>query len=189
MLKIASTGKDPASGKLVTHEYCVEGPVMIFLTTTAQEIDEELINRSIVLMVNEDRAQTQAIHKKQREAQTIEGLWARRQRTTIVKLHRNAQRLLRPIEVVNNHVHDETGLPRLHDADAARSHEVPDAGERDRAAPPISAPGEDGHAERGNVGVHRGHERRCEAGDANWYGKCWGHRSMSYPRKRGGCCC
>ena len=33
------------SGKLVTHEYCVEGPVMIFLTTTAQEVDEELVNR------------------------------------------------------------------------------------------------------------------------------------------------
>ena len=111
VLKIASTGKDPASGKLVTHEYLVEGPVMIFLTTTAQEIDEELINRSIVLTVNEDRAQTQAIHKKQREAQTIEGLWARRQRTTLVKLHRNAQRLLRPIEVVNNHVHDEPDFP------------------------------------------------------------------------------
>jgi DNA primase len=111
VLKIASTGKDPASGKLVTHEYLVEGPVMIFLTTTAQEIDEELINRSIVLTVNEDRAQTQAIHKKQREAQTIEGLWARRQRTTLVNLHRNAQRLLRPIEVVNNHVHDEPDFP------------------------------------------------------------------------------
>jgi hypothetical protein len=28
-----------------------------------------------------------------------------------VKLHRNAQRLLRPIEVVNNHVHDEPDFP------------------------------------------------------------------------------
>ena len=41
-LQIASTGKDPETGKLVTHEYRVEGPVMIFLTTTAMEIDEEL---------------------------------------------------------------------------------------------------------------------------------------------------
>ncbi|OGQ26378.1 MAG: DNA primase, partial [Deltaproteobacteria bacterium RBG_16_71_12] len=31
-LTIASTGKDPETGKLVTHEYKVEGPVMIFLT-------------------------------------------------------------------------------------------------------------------------------------------------------------
>ena len=111
VLKIASTGKDPVSGKLVTHEYIVEGPVMIFLTTTAQEVDEELVNRSIVLTVNEEQAQTRAIHQKQREAQTIEGLWARRERQKIVKLHRNAQRLLRPIPVVNNHMHDDPDFP------------------------------------------------------------------------------
>jgi len=111
VLKIASTGKDPVSGKLVTHEYIVEGPVMIFLTTTAQEVDEELVNRSIVLTVNEEQEQTRAIHQKQREAQTIEGLWARRERQKIVKLHRNAQRLLRTIAVVNNHVHDDPDFP------------------------------------------------------------------------------
>jgi hypothetical protein len=67
-LTIASTGKDPESGKLITHEYRVEGPVMIFLTTTAIEIDEELLNRCLVLTVDENREQTQAIHKIQREA-------------------------------------------------------------------------------------------------------------------------
>jgi DNA primase catalytic core len=99
-LNIASTGKDPVSGKLVTHEYAVEGPVMLFLTTTAHEVDEELMNRCLVLAVNEDREQTQAIHQKQREAQTLEGLKARTRRTKIVRLHRNAQRLLKPVDVV-----------------------------------------------------------------------------------------
>jgi hypothetical protein len=99
-LNIASTGKDPVSGKHVTHEYTVEGPVMLFLTTTAHEVDEELMNRCLVLAVNEDREQTQAIHQKQREAQTLEGLKARRRRDKIVRLHRNAQRLLRPVDVV-----------------------------------------------------------------------------------------
>jgi len=66
-LSIASTGKDPSTGKLVTHQYRVEGPVMIFLTTTAIDLDEELLNRCLVLSVNEDREQTQAIHKLQRE--------------------------------------------------------------------------------------------------------------------------
>ena len=42
-LTIASTGKDPQSGRMVTQEYRVEGPVMIFITTTAIDIDEELI--------------------------------------------------------------------------------------------------------------------------------------------------
>jgi DNA primase catalytic core len=103
-IKIASTGKDPVSGKHVTHDYEVEGPVMIFLTTTAQDVDEELLNRTIVLTVNEEQEQTRAIHQKQREAQTIEGMWAQDERAEIVHLHRNAQRLLRPLRVVNEQV-------------------------------------------------------------------------------------
>jgi DNA primase catalytic core len=100
-LSIASTGKDPVSGKHVTHEYKVEGPVMIFLTTTAIDIDEELLNRCIVLTVNEDREQTQAIHRIQRESQTLDGLMRRKDRDELRRLHQNAQRLLRPLEVVN----------------------------------------------------------------------------------------
>ena len=100
-VSIASTGKDPVSGRHVTHEYRVKGPVMIFLTTTAIDIDEELLNRCLVLTVNEERAQTQAIHRAQRESQTLEGVLRRREREAVLKLHRNAQRLLRPLTVVN----------------------------------------------------------------------------------------
>jgi DNA primase catalytic core len=100
-LTIASTGKDPATGRLLTHQYRVEGPVMIFLTTTAIDIDEELLNRCLVLTVNEDREQTQAIHRIQRESQTIEGLLRRQDRTELLRLHRNAQRLLKPVAVAN----------------------------------------------------------------------------------------
>jgi DNA primase catalytic core len=101
-VSIASTGKDPVSGKHVTHEYRVKGPVMLFLTTTAPEVDEELMNRCLVLSVNEDRAQTQAIHRAQRESQTLDGLLRKRKRDGVVKLHRNAQRLLRPVHVAND---------------------------------------------------------------------------------------
>ena len=100
-LTIASTGKDPVTGRHITHEYRVKGPVMIFLTTTAIDIDEELLNRCLVLTVNEERAQTQAIHRVQREAQTIEGLLRRKDRDDLLRLHRNAQRLLKPVSVVN----------------------------------------------------------------------------------------
>ncbi len=100
-LTIASTGKDPQSGRLVTHEYRVEGPVMIMLTTTAIDVDEELLNRCIVLSVDEGRKQTRAIHERQRRAQTLAGLLEREERSAIVKLHRNAQRLLQPLVVVN----------------------------------------------------------------------------------------
>lgn len=100
-LRIASTGKDPVTGKLVTHEYTVEGPVMIFLTTTQIEIDEELLNRCIVLYVNEDREQTRAIHRQQRVKETLEGLWQTSSKDKIITLHQNAQRLIRPLWVVN----------------------------------------------------------------------------------------
>jgi hypothetical protein len=100
-LSIASTGKDPVTGKLVTHEYRVAGPVMTFLTTTAIAVDEELLNRCLVLTVDEGREQTRRVHERQRRAQTLAGLLARREKDRIVRLHRNAQRLLRPLLVVN----------------------------------------------------------------------------------------
>ncbi len=100
-LTIASTGKDPATGALVTQDYRVEGPVMLFLTTTAIELDEELLNRCLVLSVDEGRAQTEAIHKLQRQRRTLDGLLARQARGEILALHRNAQTLLAPLAVVN----------------------------------------------------------------------------------------
>ena len=109
-LTIASTGKDASTGRLITHEYRVEGPVMIFLTTTAIEIDQELLNRCLVLSVNEDREQTRAIHRLQRERQTLEGLLERQSRTDVLKIHRNAQRLLRPLLVANPYARDLTFL-------------------------------------------------------------------------------
>jgi DNA primase len=98
---IASTGKDAATGQLVTQEYRVEGPVMLFLTTTAIDIDEELLNRCLVLTVDESREQTRAIHAAQRRRQTLEGLLAGEDRQAILTLHRNAQTLLEPVRVVN----------------------------------------------------------------------------------------
>ncbi len=100
-LSIASTGKDPQTGRLVTQEYRVEGPVMIFLTTTAIEIDEELLNRCLVLTVDESREQTRRIHELQRRASTLDGILASRRKPKALKVHRNAQRLLRPLLVHN----------------------------------------------------------------------------------------
>ncbi len=100
-ITMASTGKDPATGMLTTHDYTVEGPVMLFLTTTAIDLDEELLNRCLVLTVNESREQTRAIHAHQRSRETLEGLLARSTRDRLLALHRNAQRLLEPLAVVN----------------------------------------------------------------------------------------
>jgi energy-coupling factor transporter ATP-binding protein EcfA2 len=118
---IASTGKDESTGSLVTKEYTVEGPVMLLMTTTAIDIDEELLNRCLVLSVNESREQTQAIHRAQRLKRTLAGLQAKLEKDRVVQLHRNAQRLLRPLTIINPYadqltfLDDKTRMRRDHD--------------------------------------------------------------------------
>ncbi|WP_061226858.1 CHC2 zinc finger domain-containing protein [Leptospira interrogans] len=100
-ISIATTTKDQLSGKLSTVEYTVEGPVVLFLTTTNVEIDEELQNRAIVLTVNEEREQTRTILANQREEETLTGVLRRKTKDGVVTLHQNIQRLLKPLAVVN----------------------------------------------------------------------------------------
>jgi len=107
-LTIASTGKDPHTGRMETQEYHVEGPVMIFLTTTAIDIDEELQNRCLTLTVDESRAQTERIHTLQRKARTLEGLKLKKQRQKTLNVLRNIQRLLQPVDVVNPYADELT---------------------------------------------------------------------------------
>ncbi len=109
-LTMASTGKDEATGNLVTKSYTVKGPVMLMLTTTAIDVDEELLNRCLVLTVNESREQTEAIHALQRQKQTLEGLLAENERDSLMQLHQNAQRLLKPLNVVNPYASQLTFL-------------------------------------------------------------------------------
>ena len=100
-LTIASTGKDSTTGRMKTEEYHVEGPVSIVLTTTSIDIDEELMNRCLILTVDESKEQTERIHTIQRKARTLEGLRLKKKRQRVLALLQNAQRLLKPVEVVN----------------------------------------------------------------------------------------
>jgi DNA primase len=109
-LTIASTAKDEATGDLRTRQYTVKGPVMLMLTTTAIDVDEELMNRCLVLAVNESREQTALIHARQRHKQTLEGLLQSSQRQAIEAVHHNAQRLLASVAVVNPYADQLTFL-------------------------------------------------------------------------------
>jgi len=118
---IASTGKNETTGDMETKEYRVEGPVMLFMTTTAIDIDEELMNRCLVLSVNESREQTQAIHAAQRQRRTLQGLQNKLKTEQITKLHRDAQHLLKPFAVINPYadqltfIDDKTRTRRDHE--------------------------------------------------------------------------
>lgn len=107
---IASTGKDANTGNLVTQEYRVEGPTQLFMTTTAIDIDEELMNRCLVLSVDEGREQTRLIHQAQRQKRTLQGLQHKREKQLIVQLHRNAQRLIKPYQIINPYADQLTFL-------------------------------------------------------------------------------
>ncbi len=100
-LRKASPGKDPQTGKMVTLTYEVEGPAALMVTSTAAELDAEFKNRCLVLTLNEDREQTEAIQALQRFAQTLEGKKQKKRKDALRALHHNAQRLLRRLEVVN----------------------------------------------------------------------------------------
>ena len=163
VLSIASTGKDATTGRLVTHQYRVEGPVMLFLTTTAIDLDEELLNRCLVLAVDEGRAQTQAIHKKQREAADHRRLagpaGTRRNPPRAPERAAASQAALR-----GESLRAGTDVPRQPDAHAARSHEISGAHPLDRAVAPAPAGAENGHAQWPGARIHRSDARRYRHG-------------------------
>jgi len=110
-----------ADGRAATERYTVEGPVALFLTTTAMEIDEELVNRCLVLSVDESRFQTDAIHRRQRAARTFDGYQSSESVRRRRQLHCHAQRLLQPLQVINPYApqltfaSDRTRLRRDHE--------------------------------------------------------------------------
>lgn len=97
-LTIAAVGKNSGNGRQSTDTYEVEGPVMMFLTTTAEHPDPELQNRCITLRVNESSDQTAEIHNRQR----IGYMQSKQKRdpADIRALHQNAQRCLASLPVI-----------------------------------------------------------------------------------------
>ena len=100
-LSIATTEKDSATGKMRTVEYKVKGPVAMMLTTTAVDMDYETQNRFVTLTIDESKEMTERILIHQRVLETAEGLRLKREGERVAKRQKNAQRLLKPLWVVN----------------------------------------------------------------------------------------
>jgi len=100
-ITVAATGKDPGTGKMKTEEYTVRGPVAVMITTTAADVEGETASRFLFLTIDESSDMTEAIHQKQRESETLEGLVKKKKSESIIKKHQTAQRLLKPLAVVN----------------------------------------------------------------------------------------
>ncbi len=102
-LSLVATTKESGTGRTATERYEVQGPVALVMTTTALDVDPELLNRCLVVNVDESAEQTQAIHALQRHAHTLEGIQQAAERNRIETLHQNAQRCLRRLVVVNSY--------------------------------------------------------------------------------------
>ncbi len=102
-LTVATTRSDPKTGKLKTDEYTVEGPVFIMIATTNPDsLDAETRSRFIILTIDESKEQTQKIMEARKAAYTLEGRLKGKEKKTFLAQFHNMQRLLKPIEVVNN---------------------------------------------------------------------------------------
>jgi hypothetical protein len=86
-----------AAGKGEARRREVRGPVSLFVTTTRTDLDEETAGRFLTLSVDESKEQTRAILAAQREAEARPPA----ERERLLGRHRNAQRLLASLPVVN----------------------------------------------------------------------------------------
>lgn len=93
--------RDPQTGKLTTMSNTVEGPAAVFCTTTDPEVDPETKSRFLVTGIDESREQTRRILEFQRQRRSPEGLGDGIDTERALAVHRNFQRLLKPLKVVN----------------------------------------------------------------------------------------
>jgi DNA primase catalytic core len=100
-LSIEATIKDQYTGKMTTMENKVQGPTAVFKTTTDPDTDPETKNRFFVLSVDESREQTQRILKHQRKMHTLEGILGKSKIADIIKKHKNFQRSLKQLKIIN----------------------------------------------------------------------------------------
>jgi len=100
-LTVATTTKDPLTGKMRTEHYAVQGPVAVLLTTTSASLDEETASRFLTLTIDESQAMTETILASQRHSDTLAGYLAELDRQAVIAKHHAAQRLLEPLVVIN----------------------------------------------------------------------------------------
>jgi len=100
-ITVAYTGKDPITGEMKTGENTVEGPLMVFITTTQVEIDGETASRFVFISIDESQEMTEKILAKQRQSHTMAGMMNKLAAKKIINKHLAAQHLLQPIRVIN----------------------------------------------------------------------------------------
>jgi len=113
-LVVSTTVRDRGSGMPTTVENRVEGPTAVFCTTTNPQIDPETRSRFFVIGVDESEEQTARVLDWQRRRESAPDGLRQEDIEAVRRLHRNFQRLLRPVRVANPYAtHLTYGTGRL----------------------------------------------------------------------------
>ena len=94
--------KDEKTGKLSSK--LVRKPVLVSLamSTTTTDVNPENASRFFVVSTDESESQTKEVHRVQRSKYTLQRIAVREdEKPAIIARHRAAQRLLRPLAIVN----------------------------------------------------------------------------------------
>jgi hypothetical protein len=101
-LKLHGLKTDTKNGEFTCMEKVVDGPASVMITTTdLSRFDHETLNRFFILYLDESVEQTERILAFKRKAAGEDKIKLQYARARITKLHRNIQRLLKPVTVKN----------------------------------------------------------------------------------------
>jgi DNA primase len=100
-ISIAYTGKDNMTGEQQTKVNTVEGPLMVFITTTQVDIDGETASRFVFISIDESEDMTKKVLAKQRQNHTMQGMLNKFASKEIIKKHHYANRILKSLHVFN----------------------------------------------------------------------------------------
>jgi DNA primase len=99
-LSIAATRTDAKTGKFSVDEYSVNGPVVVMVSSTNPDaLDDETKQRFLILTIDESPEQTKSILQAQITKNTHEWYQMTAEESSVLRLHHNMQRLLKPLTV------------------------------------------------------------------------------------------
>ena len=92
--------KDPSTGKQRTQMFEIFGPIAYMDSSTQTEINPENENRCFVIFLGENQDQTNLVLSAQRKSRMVSGWQQKQNKEALQTLHKNAQRMLRPLKVI-----------------------------------------------------------------------------------------
>ncbi len=100
-LILAYPVKDPNTGHMKTIAVEMLGPISFMESTTREDLNPENTSRSFILYLDESIEQTKRIHEYQKLLRSLYGWKLIDKREEIARLHKNAQRLLKAVKIIN----------------------------------------------------------------------------------------